>query len=1103
MHPGRPSIEIERADRMKHLRDAAAAVASEYRRAARVVDLVATNVEEVIGGTAMHDRLFVVSVTILDFEWTWEGAAAFGTQSDDVEATAEFDADLATAVGDIAAAERPKTYDWFAEIVDADVARGKLYVITDREAAVPKPGRFHVRPFEFLEALYEAYHVTAAQSLFPRLARSLAIVGGMAPSEAVHRPGFSPSIFGDAWRHELVRLWGPPGTGKTWSIGQTVAECLLSTDERILVVSTTNHATDGVAIEIGRAVRRLAPEFYLKDVVLRIGRSADVERYRAAGMTDLLFDPDAPERSELSSALKKIGLIVDAKTRAAAKMKIFDLRRSISDAGQKFNSDVRVIVTTVYGALMRLSTPKMLERLNEGRSPFDTVIIDEAGLVSRALAAALELYAQKRLVLAGDPKQLSPIARMTRILPTNSARWVAESGLAHLDVESPTPEVRLLKRQYRMAPEIRTAVSNFQYAGILDDAPEVFARSKFFERDDIAANLPRAVWYVLDEDELERDEMAAERPEGSRGWERKGTLRILDKLFRAHPVMARSRGLFVSPFVAQANEIAAFLSSRDDTQMWRASTLHQQQGAEADYVIFDTVHASSTAWSFDEWQRLVNVGISRAREFVFCLARRAEMRQSYLRSLAADLFPRVLEHRGSAWHWKEVPGLDDREIFEVDESIDPAALGSQIVRRRMLRPVLSAEQESLCALAMDGRPRLVRGVAGSGKTFVLAYWAAKLLAEDKRRSALIVYANAALRGLLGKMIGDAWQEFSDKGPVPWERIRLSHVSKLFGTVLEENGLPSDPTVYGFDWNAMAEAILAIPELSIEPVADALFLDEAQDFGQKALRLLLEFTEPTGADDGVERTAMIFYDNAQNIYERPIPRWSELGLDMRGRSRVMKESHRSTRPIAECALNVLARLVDLEKDDDHLELLTKKLIVLETRDSRPWYAVRFNQADGPHPDFRRFPSRDAELAEVATRLQRWIVDERVRPRDLAIIVNSREFGQRAAAHFDAALAPSGVGATFISGAELDRDDKKILVTTPHSFKGYDAEIVICLAADLFASRGNPLASNLYVAMTRARSLLVVTMLAAPDDIAGKKIVDVIRRTGDDALRAAAP
>ncbi len=61
----------------------------------------------------------------------------------------------------------------------------------------------------------------------------------------------------------------------------------------------------------------------------------------------------------------------------------------------------------------------------------------------------------------------------------------------------------------------------------------------------------------------------------------------------------------------------------------------------------------------------------------------------------------------------------------------------------------------------------------------------------------------------------------------------------------------------------------------------------------------------------------------------------------------------------------------------------------------------------------------------------------------------------------------------------RTDGAILVETPHSFKGFDAEIVFVVAADSFVKKNNQtgkyeiLANPLYVAMTRARSFLKIS------------------------------
>jgi len=58
-------------------------------------------------------------------------------------------------------------------------------------------------------------------------------------------------------------------------------------------------------------------------------------------------------------------------------------------------------------------------------------------------------------------------------------------------------------------------------------------------------------------------------------------------------------------------------------------------------------------------------------------------------------------------------------------------------------------------------------------------------------------------------------------------------------------------------------------------------------------------------------------------------------------------------------------------------------------------------------------------------------------------------------------------------QFERQPNTLLVTTCHSFKGYDAEAIVIPCVDQYTTQeGAILAANLYVAMTRARSLLAI-------------------------------
>lgn len=247
-------------------------------------------------------------------------------------------------------------------------------------------------------------------------------------------------------------------------------------------------------------------------------------------------------------------------------------------------------------------------------------------------------------------------------------------------------------------------------------------------------------------------------------------------------------------------------------------------------------------------------------------------------------------------------------------------------------------------------------------------------------------------------------------------------------------------------------------------------------GPMTLRLLLSLVEQTVQDDTNSRSAHIFFDNAQNIYGRKTPKWSDFGLDMRGRSTIMKESFRSTNPITELAVNLLHRLASAGDLHDHKELAALGLIERTNRNGQEWLRVRFNQVHGPKPIFHRFNSREEEFRSIANHLTHLIKKEGIAPTDICLIYNGKAVARMLEMTLAPMLALIGVELSVQTTRSFERQPNTLLVTTCHSFKGYDAEVVMIPCADQYTTQdGEILAANLYVAMTRARSLLAIYSL----------------------------
>lgn len=1071
------------------LRDAGKAVRQEFRDCSKWKRLRCHKVS--IFSERDRGTVYVVHIgRSVEFDWTWEGAVAFRPLSmDDQGLFNQFEIENAAYEEQVV---------WSGEILEVDEQEGCLFIsLTDPECP-PTTGSFFVRPFEFLAVLDAVYHDPKFDGIREEMpSRLAAAAGGVNPSIA------RPSLVGQThlkawWQHSWAVLWGPPGTGKTYTAGQQIAAVLHDRRERILVVSTTNRATDAVALAIGNAAKSKCRSELDSGRLLRIGKGASYQTFVNQELDAMLWGTEAETLSKIDGLVQQLELFDAREDKALTRKRIGELRAGGNDQSKRVFVDpvVRVVVATAFKAMAFLNDELITKVVEKGESPFTTVVIDEAGLISRAAIAALSLLASRRVVLVGDSKQLAPISRISRILPTRQETWLASSGLSHLDdIEATPAAVHVLSEQRRMHPDVCRVVSEFQYGGTLTTAAETASRESHLPS--LIAEHSRAIWYVLDAEDVDLAEIRADRGPGNRSWIRSITSSVLKKLFSDVDVKT-SNGLFISPYKAQAQAISQLLASRGMTT-WESSTVHSQQGSEANIVIFDTVNAGSGSWPFDEWKRLINVALSRAREAIIVLASRDEMDEPYLRPLRRRLTPSVLIVQGDAVQWETLDGDQPSTESKVRETATryvprsksgqktAGTLGDQMADRKKMRPVLSQEQQRLSNLELDGKPRLVRGVAGSGKSLVLCNWLAKIArrTQDVKNFRIwAVYANRSLKKLLQQSIEAAWKA-SSKGQLfeaedfPWQNVSLLHVKDVLAGLLPGADMSID--AFEFDYDRAAEEFLHRQDAADRlPLCNALFIDEAQDMGPSTLKLLLSIVERSDPEDDNSRSAHIFYDNAQNIYGCRTPRWSEFGVDMRGRSTIMKESFRSTNPITEFAVNMLHRLSPSSTRQDQAELISMGLIEPTERNGFEWLAVKYNHVFGPKPIFRKFASVEQELQSIGFHLKHLITKEGVSPEDICLIYNGPQAVELLESRLGPAMADIGVEISVQTSRSFQRQKNTLIVTTSHSFKGYEAEVVLIPCADHYVTGDNQiLANNLYVAMTRARSLLAVYSLDDPN------------------------
>ena len=181
-------------------------------------------------------------------------------------------------------------------------------------------------------------------------------------------------------------VWGPPGTGKTETLGRIV-EAHYRAGRSVLLVSNTNIAVDtalervaerlkgepdfhqGLVIRQGPVVeelrRRLGPQVILEEIVARLGESLRRESEDLKREADPL---EAEERS-LVAKLKNLEQLAHAQETLAAREKARDAAKSNAAIREQEAEQHRATVTRLRAELERARTMGAVRRFFSGLNP--------------------------------------------------------------------------------------------------------------------------------------------------------------------------------------------------------------------------------------------------------------------------------------------------------------------------------------------------------------------------------------------------------------------------------------------------------------------------------------------------------------------------------------------------------------------------------------------------------------------------------------------------------------------------------------------------------------------------------------------------------------
>ena len=372
--------------------------------------------------------------------------------------------------------------------------------------------------------------------------------------------------------HGILLIQGPPGTGKTTVIARIMKE-EARRNRTVLLTSHTHVAIDNAL----RKTLQAAPALAAKMVRLgESGRVAPDVAHLNKRIASFRADPEDPDARPLFETLQE--------RHSVAAMTLDALASALLAADQD-NQEVR---------------------------PFDTVIVDEAGMNAfpkTAIAGAVG----RRLILVGDPLQLPPIVRGRSASRDENQR---RSHFELLQMLRPDLGI-LLDEQFRCDPAIYEWSKDAVYGGKVKSARPASAHA----------------WKVLGE-KLHSPVVWVDTKNipGNRA-EQKGTsranathtelsLRIAQELLK-QGLTAADVG-YITPFRAQAlaftDAVAAGRSKLAPLARMTAATVDAFQGNERRAILFDLT-TLVPAKPHEDHRRL-NVSLTRAQELLIIIGPR-------------------------------------------------------------------------------------------------------------------------------------------------------------------------------------------------------------------------------------------------------------------------------------------------------------------------------------------------------------------------------------------------------------------------------------------------------------------------------------------------
>lgn len=447
---------------------------------------------------------------------------------------------------------------------------------------------------------------------------------------------------------------------------------------------------------------------------------------------------------------------------------------------------------------------------------------------------------------------------------------------------------------------------------------------------------------------------------------------------------------------------------------------------------------------------------------------------------------------------------------------------------------LDKHQSKAVIETVEGVQR-IRGLAGSGKTIVLALKVAYLYTMYEEKVIAVTFNSRALKGQFIQLITNFIIENTNEEP-DWDRIRIIHAwgsrnsEGLYFNFCRVNNITCydyNDACRKFGRNELAfdrvcqEAIETV--VDPKPLYDVILVDEAQDFSKYFLRMCY-MSLPKES-----RMLVYAYDELQSLDNKSVDTPEEIFGQTGGKPNVVLDNsngkaedivlskcYRNSRPVLITAHSLgfgiyrereareetaLVQLFEDKKLWEDIGYTVKEggikdgefVTLYRTDENSPVFLENHSPVDDLI-QFRKFDTAEQEAEWIVNDIERNLKEEELRYQDIMIIHPDPRVTKSYVSHIRIMLMERNIR-SHIVGVQTTPDDffqeDSIAVSQIYRAKGNEAAMVYLVNADLCA-RGVNLSRKrniLFTAITRSKAWVRVSGLKENMELLMKEYAEV--------------